>query len=365
MSRGPLVIFGGTGVFGSLVAEDLLANTDAHLTLAGRHAAKLRQVARRFGDRVTTAVSDIGDADSVRHTVGGSTGVICCAGPFQQLSLNVLRAAIDCRVPYADLADSRAYISAVHQLEDSIRQAGIRVLPGLSTVPGTSSLLVHLASRSIERIEAVHISFLIGNRNRKGEGAVRSLLGSMGDRIRVPRDGAAAMVTVWTGRESVDFRPPVGRRLVYWIDAPDYDVLPGLFPLRSVTCKCGFDVDLLNRTLGWLSRVKRMTGCPLERLSMMLISMSQGLAIFGSSQGALRVEVLGTLAGEPRRFVGTVTADRSGQRIAAIPAAVAGATFWRGEAVGGGIMPMHAWIAPSRYLAELERRGIRCHIEVN
>jgi hypothetical protein len=108
-----------------------------------------------------------------------------------------------------------------------------------------------------------------------------------------------------------------------------------------------------------------MTGCPLRRLSMMLIGMSQGLAIFGSSLGALRVEVLGTLAGEPRRFVGTVTADRIGQRIAAIPAAVAGATFWKGEALGGGIMPMHAWISPSRYLLELERRGIGCHIEVS
>src|SRR5262249_40347508 len=149
----------------------------------------------------------------------------------QQLSLNVLRAAIDCRVPYADLADSRSYISAVHELKDSILRAGIRVLPGLSTVPGTSSLLVHLASQSIERIDAVHISFLIGNRNRKGEGAVRSLLGSIGDRIRVPIHGADATVTVWTGRESVDFSAPVGRRAVYWIDAPDYDLLPKLFSM--------------------------------------------------------------------------------------------------------------------------------------
>jgi hypothetical protein len=70
------------------------------------------------------------------------------------------------------------------------------------------------------------------------------------------------------------------------------------------------------------------------------------------------------VAGESRRFVATITADRIGQRIAAIPAAVAGASFWKGEAQGGGIMPMHAWISPSAYLAELERRGIRSHVDM-
>ena len=365
MSRGPLIIFGGTGVFGLLVAEDLLVHTDAHLTLCGRHAARLQEAARRFGDRVTTAVSDIGDAGSVARVVSGSSGVICCAGPFQQLSLNVLRAAIDCRVPYADLADSRAYVRAVTQRGEDIRRAGIRVLPGLSTVPGTSSLLVHLASQSIERIETVHVSFLIGNRNHKGEGAVRSLLDALGERICVPRDGAAAMVTVWTGRESLDFGPPLGRRAVYWIDAPDYDVLPELFALRHVTCKCGFDVDLLNHGLGWLGAMKRRSGLSLQRLSSILIGLSRGLASFGSDLGALRVEVRGTVAGAPKRFVGTITADRGGQRIAAIPAALAGASFWKKEAEGGGIMPMHEWLAPSRYRAELERRGIRWHVALD
>ena len=364
MSSGSLIIFGGTGVFGSLVAEDLLAHTDARLTLAGRSADGLRQVARPFGDRVTTAVADIGDAESVTRAVSGSAGVICCAGPFQKLSLNVLRAAIDCRVPYADLADSREYVNAVDELQDPIRRAGIRVLTGLSTVPGTSSLLVHLASQSIQRIDVVHIAFLIGNRNRKGEGSVRSLLGSVGDRIRVPRDGGTATATVWTEREPVDFRLPVGRRAMYWIDAPDYDVLPEQFELRSVTCKCGFDVDLLNRSLAWLGAMRRMTGVPVQRLSSVLVGMSRALGMFGSDVGALRVEVLGTAAGKPRRFVGVITADRVGQRIAAIPAAVAGASFWKGEAQGGGIMPMHAWIEPSRYFGELEQRGIRCHVEV-
>ena len=59
MRARPLVIFGGAGVFGSLVVDDLLANTDAHLTLAGRRFADRARESRRLSKVVRDLVEQL------------------------------------------------------------------------------------------------------------------------------------------------------------------------------------------------------------------------------------------------------------------------------------------------------------------
>ena len=362
--KAPVVIYGGYGVFGRLVAEDLLQHTGARLIIVGRDRRKAETYASTLGGRATAAVSDIDDFGSVKAVVADAAGVICCAGPFQSLSLNVLRAAMDCRVPYADIADSRAYIRQVYGLEEDIHQANIPVLTGLSTVPGTASILVKLASEAISQIDAVHIALFMGNKNAKGEGAIRSLLGGLGNSIVIPKDGAVVSVRVWEGRQIVEFPSPIGRRPVYWFDAPDYDLLPRYFKAKTVTFKCGFDLDLINHSLAVLRICKRLTSYPVECLASALIALSKTIAFLGAGQGMLRVEVLGRIEGRSARWLGTIHANVRGQRVAAVPAAVAGAAFWNGEIRTSGILPMYEWIEPREYLKHLERRGFHCMVPV-
>lgn len=359
-----LVIYGGYGVFGKLVAEDLLKFTDARLLLVGRDLGKATRCARELGERATAGVSDITDLVSIKTAIADAAGVICCAGPFQTLPLNILRAAMELRVPYADLADSRTYVRHVYSLEQQIRQADVPVLTGLSTVPGTASILVKLASELIAQIDTVHIALFMGNKNQKGEGAIRSLLCNLGNSISLPRDGSHVSVRVWGGREEVDFPPPIGRRPMYFFDAPDYDLLPTYFHAKTVTFKCGFDLDFMNRSLACLRTFKLLTGYPVERLARALIFLSKAFAFLGSGRGMLRVEVLGRTQGQTKRFLGTIHADVRGQRVAAVPAALAGAAFWSGEVRKGGILPMYEWIEPNRYLRQLEQRGFHCDIRV-
>ena len=53
--RPRLLIAGGSGVFGQLLARELLATTDAALVLAGRDGRRAAAACRRLGapDRVT------------------------------------------------------------------------------------------------------------------------------------------------------------------------------------------------------------------------------------------------------------------------------------------------------------------------
>ena len=172
-------------------------------------------------------------------------------------------------------------------------------------------------------------------------------------------DGADAVGRVWSQRELVEFPAPIGRRPVYGLDAPDYDLLPRAFGVKTVTVKCGFDVACINRLLEGLTIIKRITRCPIEQASSALRAASYAIAFLGTGCGALRVEVLGTTGGCRKRFVGTIVARARGQRIAAIPAAVAAAALWRGDIRQTGILLMHEWIDPRTYLSHLDRRDVQ------
>ena len=146
-------------------------------------------------------------------------------------------------------------------------------------------------------------------------------------------------------------------------DVPDYDLLPRYFNAKTVTFKCGFDLEVINRSLVILRTFKRLTGYPVERLASVLIVLSKTIAFLGAGQGMLRVEVLGRTDGRPTRWLGTIHADVRGQRVAAVPPAVAGAAFWNGDIRKAGTLPMYEWINPREYLMHLEQRGFRCTVQ--
>src|SRR5207245_7187204 len=90
--RSTVVIFGGSGFFGCLVVDDLLKYSDVNIIIAARQPEFLDFGS--FKPRVRFAVSDLNDYDSVYSAIEGAKIAICCAGPYQGMSLNLLRACI-------------------------------------------------------------------------------------------------------------------------------------------------------------------------------------------------------------------------------------------------------------------------------
>src|SRR5262249_25568225 len=134
-----IVVYGGSGFFGRLVVEDLLKHSDAEITIASKNPRLVRF--HPYDSRVRFAISDVDNQESVAAVIKGADAVICCIGPFQGMSLNLLRACIDSRVHYIDMADNRDFVFRSLCLSDQIKQAGIMAFVGCSVVPGMSSLL--------------------------------------------------------------------------------------------------------------------------------------------------------------------------------------------------------------------------------
>ncbi len=356
MSSSSVLIFGGYGVFGARLAADLLQCTDARVVLAGRNFSRARTLCDRLGPRTIPLACDMRDAGAVEQAVGNAAVVIVAAGPFQSLPLTALEAAIHHRVHYIDLADSRFYLQQVEARRKNIEAADITVLSALSTVSGISAVFAGWGAHELGGAEQVHIALSPGNHNPRGLGTIGSVLTSVGKPIQIWRSGQWVTKIGWSEPEKISFPAPIGVRRVYWIDGPDYDVLPRELGCQDVAFKSGLELDLINRSLNLLAWYRqRRPGFALERYTWLLMQLSMLFAPFGTEHGALRVAVQN---GE-RQWEATVVAERDGPMVAATPAAVATERLLNGELTERGLIPLCEWTAAPLLVKELESRGLK------
>src|SRR5260221_7277493 len=104
-TAGTVLLLGGTGVFGRLIAADLLVRTPLAIVVATRHGVGPRDWLPGSEGRVSSYRLDARSEADVRRAIErtGAGVVVHAAGPYALIGDAPLRAAIACSVPYADM----------------------------------------------------------------------------------------------------------------------------------------------------------------------------------------------------------------------------------------------------------------------
>jgi hypothetical protein len=320
-----VVIFGGYGTFGGHVAREL-ARFGLPLTIAGRDDERAAAFAASLGAGHRGIAADVRNLADCSAALSGATIAVHCAGPFRATETALLEACLDAGCHYADIADDRAYAASVRHYGDRFAAKGLLAVYGCSSLPGISGALA-LSATAVPAAppQRARITLFIGNNNPKGRAAVTSLLGGLGRPIRAPQ----GVLRGFRDREVVPLPAPFGPRPVFNFESPDYDLLPGLVGVNSVTVKVGFELRLANYSFAALARLPFRYGVKTARLFAVSARLFGGI---GSSGGSVMVELFGT-AGSVRRAA--MVARRDGQRMAALPCAYAVRAIAEGaEALG-------------------------------
>src|SRR6516165_1920543 len=135
-----VLIVGGYGNFGSLIARRLSREPGISLTIAGRSEQKAREVAgpiqaEWLGIEVPHTL-EAGLASARPHIV------IHTSGPFQTQSYDVAEACIRHQCHYVDLADGRDFVTNIVRFDEVAKAAGIVIASGASTVPALTSAII-------------------------------------------------------------------------------------------------------------------------------------------------------------------------------------------------------------------------------
>jgi len=341
-----IVVFGGYGTFGAHVSRTLAAE-GLPVRIAGRDGEQAARFAGGLGPGHEGVTADANDAGSCARALEGARVAVHCAGPFSATSLALPEACLAAGAHYVDIADDRGWLQRLAALDGRFRERGLAAVGGASSLPGISGALAQLAARELPDVERARITLFIGNRNPKGDAAVRAAAGQLG----LPFPAPQGTLRGFHGREIVGLPPPFGRRAVYDWESPELDLFPILLGARSVRVKVGFEARLATLSFAGLARLGPRFG---RLLLAGMTPLARRLSSFGHSGGYVQVELWAP--GGARAGV-ALGSESGGQRMAVLPAAFVARDLYAGSASRRGFATAYEMLGADALIGRLAAAG--------
>lgn len=348
-----VLLLGGYGTFGALIARRLIKEPGLSLIVAGRSGSKASAFANEIGS--DWAELDIKrDLDAPLKTIRPDI-IIHTSGPFQEQGYQVAHASIRNRIHYLDLADGRDFVSNIGRLDAEAKEAGVLIVSGASTVPGLTSAVLRNYANEFESLDTIDFGIATAQRTNRGLATVRAVLGYAGKPFKTIVDGRIQSVYGWQDLCWRKF-PGIGWRLLANCDVPDLELFPKYFPdLKTVRFRAGLELPLLQLglwALSWLVRGGVLSN--LDGAAPALLHVSRWFDAFGTNDSGFFMEMHGRGASQEAKIVFRIIARAGdGLLIPCTPAILLAVGLVNGTISHRGAMPCIGLITLDGILREL------------
>ena len=165
MKNNTILILGGYGEAGRLIARYLLKESDVRLILAGRNLAKAQAAASDLnssfpGERVKSQQVDAADQLSLESAFT-QVQLVVVASSTSQYTRNVAQAALNTGIDYLDIQYSTSKLEILKSLAEQIHQRGLCFITEGGFHPGLPAAMVRYLAPEFERLETAYVGSVI------------------------------------------------------------------------------------------------------------------------------------------------------------------------------------------------------------
>ncbi|MEJ2586340.1 MAG: saccharopine dehydrogenase NADP-binding domain-containing protein [Deltaproteobacteria bacterium] len=366
------IIIGGVGGMGQGVARDLVKQdrvTDVILADLYPDPDRLSKKLRD-NDKTKLIKMDVNDHASMVDAFKEVDVVINTAGPFYKTAVPVAKAAVEAKVNYIDICDDYEGTEILFEsdIDQLAKDAGITVLTGMGSDPGTNNVLVKWYADRLDRVDDIYLYWVVSIAELAGAAWDHSLHMTLG---QIPQYIDGKLVHVEGGTEPVaeTFLEPLGTCHVRYVGHPQPLTIPKYIKdVQNVIIKGSLIplwVDELikaQKDTGFLGLapvdVKGTNITPYDLALKLWETIPQGRDNGPQSSG-LKVIVKGERDGKGVIY----TADMVGRMApgTGLPASIASLMMDAGDVTVKGVVAPEGCIDPDTFLAAFLKRGARIH----
>ncbi len=365
-------VLGGAGGMGQGVARDLIKQGPVTDVVIGdlypdpeRLAPKLRDSAK-----VTLIKMDVNDHQGMVNAFKDLDVIINCAGPFYKTAVPVAKAAVEAQVNYIDICDDYEGTEILFnsEIDEMAKKAGITVLTGMGSDPGTNNVLVKWYADRLDSVDEIYLYWVVSIAELGGAAWDHSLHMTLG---KIPQYIGGELVYVEGGTEETaeQFLEPLGICHVRYVGHPQPLTLPKYIKgVKNVIIKGA----LIPLWVDELIKEQKNTGFlgtdPVDVKGSKITPYDLALKIWetipegrdnGPQSSGLKVIVKGVRDGKKV----TYTADMVGRMApgTGLPASIASLMMDAGDVTVKGVVAPEGCIDPDTFLAAFLKRGARIH----
>jgi hypothetical protein len=358
-SEKTILILGGYGYTGKLLAKHLLAQTDAKVILAGRNIEKAQLFADELNSpRVNARQADASNFESLAKALEDVT-LCLVAAPTTHHAETVIRACITAHADYLDVQFSSNKLKALYAVKEEVEATGLCFITEAGYHPGLPAALIRYATSKLDETESALTAGYLNMKNIPYSEAVNELMESFIDyQAQVFKNSAWTKPNSWDMR-SFNFGEDLGKRTCYSMFFEELRDIPNLIPSIKET---GFyisgsnwftDLFITPLVFAGLKLAPRHGLRPLGKLMWWGMGKSKPPYVV-----ALMVEAKGKLEGIPAQVHARV-AHSDGYELTAIPVVAYLKQYLDGTARKSGVHMMGHIADPARLFNDMQKMGVQ------
>lgn len=367
-----VLVVGGTGGMGQGVARDLIKQERIETVTLGDINIDPGRVQEKLkaSPKVSLVKIDVNDHAGMVAAIRAADVVVNCAGPFYKTAVAVARAAVEAKVNYIDICDDyeAAQILFASDIDAAAKAAGITVLTGMGSDPGTNNVLVKWYADRLDRVDEIYLYWVVSIAELAGAAWDHSLHMVLG---RIPQyiDGQLVEVDGGGGEEIEHFLEPLGECLISFVGHPQPITIPKYIQgVKTVVIKGALIPVWVDRLIKEQKAMGLLANEPVDVRGNKVVPYDLALKLWdtipqdrdnGPQASGLKVIVKGERQGKQV----TYTADIVGRMApgTGLPASIAALMMDAGKVTVKGVVAPEGCIDPDMFLSELLKRGARIH----
>ncbi|MBP3192079.1 saccharopine dehydrogenase family protein [Natronogracilivirga saccharolytica] len=348
-----ILIVGGYGHVGRLIALDMAPRFPERVVVAGRNGERAQAFAEELGNGARGIALDAADSAAVEKALEGMTLVISC---IDQEVPHLLRSAVTGGLAYIDISAELDLWERARELEDDAKKNGARVLIGSGLVPGTAGVMAREAVAQTGPGGTLDVGILLSIGDNFGAAALNWMIGASGREFTISENGRNRQVRAMAEKRRMVFPDPFGQRTVMRFAIPDQVYYPETLGVRRagswVALEPGWIATFFSLCVqsGLLRVMQRL------QLQRGLTSMFEWLQrrYEGRNTYALTVKAEG-----PNGTANLYVIGRDESQGTAVSAVTMADTFLEDGNIAPGVWLPEQIFEPASYFATLENRGIK------
>jgi len=368
-----VLIIGGVGGMGQGVARDLIKQEQVtNVILADLYPDPERLSTKlRDSEKTSLIKMDVNDHEVMVKAFKDVNVVINTAGPFYKTAVPVARAAVEAKVNYIDICDDYegTQILFNSDIDKMAKKAGITVLTGMGSDPGTNNILVKWYADRLDYVDEIYLYWVVSIAELAGAAWDHSLHMTLG---KIPQYINGELVYVEGGTQAVaeQFLDPLGICHVRYVGHPQPLTLPRYIKgVKNVIIKGA----LIPLWVDEMIQEQKSTGLldtkPIDIKGTAVTPYDLALNLWkttipvgrdnGPQSSGLKIIVKGKK--DDKNI--TYTADMVGRMApgTGLPASIASLMMDAGDVIVKGVVAPEGCIDPDKFLAAFLKRGARIH----
>ena len=357
---------------GQGVARDLIKQEKVESVVLADLYPDPERLSAKLRDSEKTALikMDVADHAAMVKAFQEVDVVINTAGPFYKTAVPVAKAAVEAKVNYIDICDDYEGTEILFNsdIDQLAKDAGITVLTGMGSDPGTNNVLVKWYADRLDEVDDIYLYWVVSIAELAGAAWDHSLHMTLG---MIPQyiDGKLVHVEGGTDVVAEKFPEPLGTCQMRYVGHPQPLTLPKYIKgVKNVIIKGA----LIPLWVDELIQEQKATGLlgtePMDIKGVKVTPYDLALELWktipqgrdnGPQSSGLKVIVKGKRGGDQV----TYTAEMVGRMApgTGLPASIASLMMDAGDVTVKGVVAPEGCIDPDKFLSLFIARGARIY----